>query len=131
MRRPGDEFAAVRADQWDEEAQALVDPDGGWYWTDRRPPDLERLGAQHAGLIAALEAQGVEVVVAEPLGRRCLNAIYVRDPMLTVPGGAVIGRMAVRVRRGEEANLTRIVAAEGLAILSTVTGRARSRAARS
>jgi N-dimethylarginine dimethylaminohydrolase len=122
VRRPGDELSVVRADAWDEEAQALVDPGGGWYWTDRRPPDLGLVHRQHAGLVAALEDEGVEVVVAEPMGSTFTKAIYVRDPLVTVPGGAVIGRMAVRMRRGEEADLTRIVAREGLPILHTVTG---------
>ena len=122
VRRPGDELGCVRADAWDEEAQALVDPEGQWYWTDRTPPDLEKVAAQHAGLVAALEDQGVDVVVAEPLGKRFVKAIYVRDPLVTVPGGAVIGRMAVQMRRGEEAPVTRTVAEEGLPILHTVTG---------
>lgn len=122
VRRPGDELAAVRGDAWDEEAQALVDPDGRWYWTDRTPPDLDLVRAQHAGLVAALEAEGVEVVAGEPLGGGFVKAIYTRDPLVTVPGGAIIGRMAVRARRGEEAALTREVAAAGLPILSTITG---------
>lgn len=122
VRRPGDELAAVRADAWDAESQALVDPDGRWYWTDRTPPDLDRVHAQHAGLVAALEREGVDVVVAEPLGAGFVKAIYARDPLITVPGGAIIGRMAVRVRRGEEAAVTREVAAAGLPILSTITG---------
>jgi N-dimethylarginine dimethylaminohydrolase len=122
MRRPGDELAAVRADAWDEESQALVDPDGRWYWTDRTPPDLDKLHAQHAGLVSTLEAESVEVLLAEPLGAGFSKAIYARDPLVTVPGGAIIGRMAVRVRRGEEAAVTREVAAAGLPILSTITG---------
>jgi len=122
VRRPGDELERIRADAWDEAAQALVDPDGEWYWTDRRPPDLDRVRAQHEGLVAALRDEGVEVVVAEPLGGRFTKSVYVRDPLVTVPGGAVIGRMAVRMRRGEEPDLTRIVAAEGLPILGTITG---------
>ncbi len=122
MRRPGGELAAVRADAWDEEAQALVDPGGRWYWTDRRPPDLDLVAAQHAGLVQALRDEGVEVVVAEPLGGRFTKAVYARDPLITVPGGAVIGRMAVRVRRGEEPAVTREIAAQGLPILSTITG---------
>jgi N-dimethylarginine dimethylaminohydrolase len=122
VRRPGDELAAVRGDAWDDEAQALVDPDGRWYWTDRTPPDLDRVRSQHAGLVSALEAEGVDVVVAEPLGGPFVKAIYTRDPLVTVPGGAIIGRMAVRARRGEEPALTREVAAAGLPILSTITG---------
>jgi N-dimethylarginine dimethylaminohydrolase len=112
----------VRADAWDEQAQALVDPEGRWYWTDRTPPDLDKVHAQHDGLVATLREEGVEVVVAEPMGGGYSKAIYVRDPLITVPGGAIIGRMAVRMRRGEEPDLTRIVAAEGLPILSTITG---------
>jgi N-dimethylarginine dimethylaminohydrolase len=122
VRRPGDELERIRADAWDEAAQALVDPDGEWYWTDRLPPDLDRVHAQHDGMVAALREEGVEVVVAAPLGGRFTKSVYVRDPLVTVPGGAVIGRMAVRMRRGEEADLTRIVAAEGLPILGTITG---------
>ncbi len=122
MRRPGEELSLVRADAWDEEAQALVDPDGQWYWTDRDPPDLERVRAQHAGLVRTLEEEGVEVVVAEPLGGRFSKAIYMRDPLITVPGGAIIGRMAVRMRRGEEPAVSRVIAEQGMPILSTIVG---------
>ena len=122
MRAPGEELSQVRADAWDEAAQALVDPDGMWYWTDRRPPDLTLVHAQHAGLVQTLRDEGVEVVVAEPMGGRFVKAMYMRDPLVTIPGGAVIGRMAVRARRGEEADVTRIVAREGLPILHTITG---------
>src|SRR4051812_7555553 len=82
VRRPGDEFERIREDAWDEQAQALVDPDGHWYWTDRQPPDLARIRAQHDGLIETLTAEGVEVVVAEPLGGRFSKSIYMRDPLV-------------------------------------------------
>jgi N-dimethylarginine dimethylaminohydrolase len=122
VRRPGDEWAAITEDAWDEESGALVDPEGQWYWTDRRAPDLDLVREQHAGLVSALRAEGIEVVVAEPLEPRFSKAIYIRDPLVTVPGGAIIGRMAVEMRRGEESDVTRVVAAEGLPILHTVTG---------
>lgn len=122
--RPPSSLDLVRADAWDEEAQALVDPDGRWYWTDRRPPDLARVAAQHARLVDTLRDEGVEVVVAPPMGGGFVKSVYVRDPLVTVPGGAVIGRMAVRMRRGEEPDITRVVAAEGLPILATLTGTA-------
>ena len=124
VRRPGDEFARIRADAWDEEAQALVDPDGGWYWTDRKPPRLDLVADQHAGLVSVLRDEGVDVVEAEPLGGRFTKSIYMRDPLVTVPGGAIILRMAVRMRRGEEPDVTRVVAAAGMPILSTLTGTA-------
>jgi len=124
VRPPGPALDRIRADAWDADVGALVDPDGGWYWTRREPPDVARAEAQHAGLVAALEADGVEVVTAAPLDSAFTKAMYVRDPLITVPGGAVIGRMAVRMRRGEEADVTRVVAAAGLPILATMTGTA-------
>src|SRR6202007_3016297 len=107
---------------WDEQAQALVDPNGMWYWTDREPPDLERVAEQHSGLIDVLRQEGIEVVIAEAMGDRYVKSVYVRDPLITVPGGAIIGRLAVRMRRGEEADVTRLVAQEGMPILATITG---------
>ena len=50
VRRPGDEYRLVRADCWNDRAQALVDPDGGWYWESREPPDIDLVAQQHAGL---------------------------------------------------------------------------------
>ena len=97
---------------------ALVDPDGGWYWTRREPPDRERAAAQHQGLVAALRDEGVEVVEAAPMGDSFTKAMYVRDPVITVPGGAIVLRMGVRMRRGEEADITRTMAGAGLPILA-------------
>jgi N-dimethylarginine dimethylaminohydrolase len=122
LRRPGDELLAVRADAWDERLGALVDPHGRWYWTDRNPPDMEKVREQHQGLVDALLAEDVVVDVAEPLGEGFVKAIYTRDPMITVPGGAIVGRMAVRMRRGEEPQVTRELAALGMPILGTITG---------
>lgn len=122
VRSPGDELAQIQGGAWDERAQALVDPNGMWYWTDREPPDLELVAEQHAGLVDTLRREGVEVVVADPMGGHYVKAVYVRDPLITVPGGAIIGRMAVRMRRGEEADITRQVASQGMPILATITG---------
>ena len=124
VRPPSSGLARIRADAWDEEAQALVDPDGRWYWTDRRPPDLDRLAEQHRGLVRALVDEGVDVVVAPPMDDAFTKAVYVRDPIVTVPGGAIIGRMAVLMRRGEEADLSRVVAGAGMPVLGTLTGTA-------
>jgi N-dimethylarginine dimethylaminohydrolase len=123
VRAPRDEWACVRADAWNEAAGALVDPGGMWYWESREPPDLALVAAQHAGLVAALRADGVEVVFVEGDGPPHLTRpIYTRDPLMTVPGGAIIGRMAPAMRRGEEALATRAVAAAGVPILRTITG---------
>src|SRR3954471_7014834 len=124
VRPPSSGLARIQADAWDDEAQALVDPDGRWYWTDRRPPDLDRLAGQHRGLVHALVDEGVDVVVAPPMDDAFTKAVYVRDPIVTVPGGAIVGRMAVLMRRGEEADLSRVVAGAGMPVLGTMTGTA-------
>jgi N-dimethylarginine dimethylaminohydrolase len=123
VRRPGAEWERVRADCWNERANALVDPDGMWYWLSRDPPDLDLVRTQHAGLVAALEAEGVEVAEVEAEAPAHLSRpIYTRDPLLTVPGGAVIGRLAPAMRRGEERLVTQAVASLGMPILRTITG---------
>lgn len=123
VRAPGDEYARVRADCFDERAQALVDPEGMWYWESRDAPDVARVHAQHAGLVAALEAEGIEVVhVTGDAPAHLSRPIYTRDPLCTVPGGAIIGRMAPAMRRGEEALVTRAVVGAGMPILRTIHG---------
>ena len=59
---------------------------------------------------------------AEEAEVRFSKAMYTRDPLVTVPGGAIIGRLAPRMRRGEEASVTRAVAALGMPILRTIVG---------
>ena len=122
VRRPGPELEAIREDAWDERLGALVDPDGQWYWTGREAPDLALVASQHEGLVNALRAEGVEVDVVEPLGGRFVKSVYTRDPSITVPGGAIVGRMGVRMRRGEEPHATRALAGAGMPILGTITG---------
>jgi N-dimethylarginine dimethylaminohydrolase len=123
MKRPGDEWRRVRADCWNPRAQALVDPDGMWYWLSREPPDLDKVRAQHEGLVAALHAEGVEVVFVEGETPPHLSRpVYTRDPLVTVPGGAIVGRMAPAMRRGEERLVTQALAGLGMPILRTITG---------
>ena len=122
MRRPGRELEQIRANAWNPAARALVDPDGGWYWEDKEPPDLSLVRHQHEGLVAALEAEGVEVHFADPVEERFTKAIYTRDPLISVPGGVIVGRLAPLMRRGEELSVTRAVGALGVPILRTIIG---------
>jgi N-dimethylarginine dimethylaminohydrolase len=122
MRRPGAELERIRADAWDPRVKALVDPDEGWYWESDEPPDLPRVREQYEGLLAVLEHEGVEIHFAEALPPRFSKAMYTRDPLLTIPSGAIIGRLAPRMRRGEEQSVARAVASLGMPILRTITG---------
>ncbi len=122
MRRPGPELERIRADAWDASIGALVDADEGWYWESEEPPDLALVAEQYGGLVAALEAEGISVQFAETADNRFSKAVYTRDPLVTVPGGAIIGRLAPRMRRGEEPSIARAVASLGVPILRTIGG---------
>jgi N-dimethylarginine dimethylaminohydrolase len=122
MREPSSGLAAITDDPRNRSDDILRDPEGRWYWLDRRPPDLELLRRQHQGLATLLRREGVEVAVEPSASERHTKDMYVRDPMITIPGGAVIGRMGAVMRRGEEASTTRSVAHLGLPILGTITG---------
>lgn len=122
MRRPSAGLAAIREDAWDADLGALVDPDGRWYWTGPTAPDVETVNRQYEALVETLRAQGVEVVFAPDLPPRFTKSVYTRDPLVTIPGGAVIGRLAPRMRRGEEQSIAATVAGAGMPILATITG---------
>jgi N-dimethylarginine dimethylaminohydrolase len=122
MRRPSRGLADIDEHAWRDDLQALVDPDRRWYWTDRSAPDLALIDAQFDDLVATLEREGVEVVFAPDLGREYTKSVFTRDPLITVPGGAIIGRLAPRMRRGEEQSIAATVAGAGMPILGMVTG---------
>ncbi|HET6847634.1 MAG TPA: arginine deiminase family protein [Gaiellales bacterium] len=123
VRSPRGEFGLVREDAWRDDAGALVDPHGLWYWEDTKAPDLELVAEQHRGLLDALRAEGVEVVEVEgDLPPHITTPIYTRDPLVTVPGGAIIGRLEPYKRRGEEPLIARTLAEIGMPILATIHG---------
>jgi N-dimethylarginine dimethylaminohydrolase len=122
LRAPGSELRDISTDRWDDDAKALVDPDGLWYWADRDGPDLDLIADQHGALVSILEEAGVDVMLADAAAVRSSKAVYVRDPVLMLPYGAVVGRPGVRMRRGEEADLARRLGALGVPILQTIIG---------
>lgn len=122
MRRVEADLEEIRDDAWDPAAGALVDPGRRWYWTSRSAPDVARVRDQHATLIGLLERESVRVELLDSLGSRFTKAMYVRDPLLTVRGGAIIGRMASSLRRGEELSILRGLGVLGCPVLRTIAG---------
>ena len=72
--------------------------------------------------MAALERRGIEVIYQAGVGNRHLKAVYTRDPVQMVKGGAIINRMGTRIRRGEELVTTQTLARLGVPILRTISG---------
>lgn len=121
MRRPSACLGDLTADMYEPSVGALVAPGGGGYWTGADVPDMDRVHAEHDGFARLLRENGVEVVYADDLPS-FPKAVYTRDPLVTLPGGAIIGRTAARMRRGEEQSIARAVANAGMPILGTVAG---------
>lgn len=124
MHRPGKELDIVDPGKRIEEIGSFGDPKAGWYWQSDTIPPVSAMQAQHDALAAALRQEGVEVVTIDgDVGHR-LKSCYTRDPVIAVKGGAIVCRMAPRIRRGEELNVTRTLARLGVPILRTLHGTA-------
>jgi N-dimethylarginine dimethylaminohydrolase len=122
VHRPGDELRVVDPSRRIESIGSYGDLDAGWYWQNDTIPPLADMQAQHDALVAALRAEGVEIVYLDGVGGGRLKSCYTRDPVIAVKGGAVVGRMGPRVRRGEELAVTRTLAAAGVPVLRTING---------
>lgn len=121
--RPPDDLATVvDVSKWDSELEAYADREVGWYWRHREPPDLKKMHEQHDRLAGALRDEGVEIAYVSGTVPGHIKSQSTRDQVVAVRGGAIICRMGARLRRGEEAPVTRAVAALGMPILRTING---------
>lgn len=124
MHRPGPEMGVVDPSKRIDRIGSYGDLDEHWYFQSEEPPDVPAMQAQHDALVAALERRGVEIIYQEDVGDRMLKAVYTRDPLQMVKGGAIVNRMGTRIRRGEELVTTRTLAKHGIPILRTLNGSA-------
>ena len=124
MHRPGPEMGIVDSSKRIERIGSYGDLDEHWYFQSEEPPDIPGMQAQHDAFVAALERRGVEIIYQEGVGDRMLKAVYTRDPLQMVKGGAIVNRMGTRIRRGEELVTTRTLAKHGIPILRTLNGSA-------
>ena len=124
MHRPGPELEIVDPSKRIEAIGSYGDLDAHWYFQSEDPPDIPVMQAQHDAFVAALERRGVEVVHQQGVGPTQLKAVYTRDPLIMVKGGAIVNRMGTRIRRGEERVTSQTLAALGVPILRTLSGSA-------
>jgi N-dimethylarginine dimethylaminohydrolase len=86
--------------------------------------DLGRAAEEHAALVDAYHAAGVEVHHVEPELPCQPNLMFCADLLAMTPQGAILARPASTVRAGEERQVARRLAALGMPILATLTGNA-------
>lgn len=127
MHRPGDELKVITEDKYDPEQEALIDKEAQWYFRSDKAPDIAAMQREHDNLAQVMRDNGIEVVYMDG-GPRDPDAINVRDNGIVVNGGIIITRMGIVGkefgcgRRGEEAYITKKVAALGMPILHTIQG---------
>lgn len=71
---------------------------------DTGTPDLDRMLAHHADYVAALKSTGATVIELDPL-EAFPDAVFVEDPALCLPEGAIIMRPGAPSRLGEVAEM--------------------------
>jgi N-dimethylarginine dimethylaminohydrolase len=108
LHRPGDELAASA----DFNAVNMLEP-----------LDLARAQAQHDTMARAYREAGVAVHYAEPAPAPLPNQMFMADLFFMTPEGAILARPASEVRAGEERIAARQLAALGVPIVRSVSGR--------
>jgi len=124
MHRPGDELKIVDTSKRLDDIGAFGDPETGWYWRGNTVPPLEAMQKEHDALVAALKAEGVEVVHIErnAMLPGKMKSVYTRDSVIVVDGGAIVTRLGPPIRRGEERAVTQTLVHIGMPILRTIHG---------
>lgn len=127
VHRPQEEeILCIKEGIYDEEMGWRYDPKGRWLWPCKDLPDLALMQDQHDGFVEKIRKEGIEVVnldgdVPPGDGKHCM-ACMSRDYAVAVKGGAIVCRMGLERRRGEEALVARRLSELGMPILRTIHG---------
>lgn len=124
MHRPGDEFGVIDRNKRIAETGTYGDVSEGWYWQSDEIPELAELQRQHDALADLLRSEGAEVIYLEGVDNGRFKSVYTRDSSIAIKGGAIVTRLAPRMRHGEELPVTRALAKAGMPILRTLHGTA-------
>ncbi|MGB7205243.1 MAG: arginine deiminase family protein [Anderseniella sp.] len=122
VHRPGPELDMVDPNKKIAEIGSFGDLEKGWYWQSDHVPPMNELRAQHDKMVEIFKREGIEVHYLDGQGQTdgMLKSCYTRDSALMVKGGAVVCRMAPRIRQGEENVVSRTLAKLGVPILRTI-----------
>lgn len=88
----------------------------------RAPIDPQKFQQQHDVLADYYRSQGVTVYYVENRRLDRPNAVFCRDKLFMTPEGAIITRLAMEQRRGEERYIAETCAKLGVPIVKTIAG---------
>lgn len=88
----------------------------------REPVNLEKCQQQHDLLTDYYRSHGVEVYYVEEQRTDRPNAMFMRDHVFMTPEGAILARLAMPVKRGEERYTAKTLGEIGVPIVRTICG---------
>lgn len=88
----------------------------------RGPPDFHRAVAEYDRFVELLEQHVPEILYLPRDERTGLDSVYVHDPLVMTPDGAVLCRMGKAQRRGEPEAMQGFLSGLGIPILGAITG---------
>lgn len=106
LRRPGKEIENV-------------DPQMARY---REAIDPEKFRQQHDVLADYYRSHGIRVYYVEDQREDRPNAVFMRDNVFMTPEGAILTRLGMSIRRGEERYTAQALAKLGVPIVKTIAG---------
>jgi N-dimethylarginine dimethylaminohydrolase len=109
MRRPGAEIDGVTAENY---------ADVRW----NAPMNQEQARKEHDSLADIYREHGIAVHYIDEQRVDRPNALYVRDQVFMTPEGAIVCRLGISARRGEERGVARQLAELGVPIVRTING---------
>ena len=102
------------------EIESVPDPNAAQMLTR---PNWARARAQHTALAETYRAAGVQVHQVNPAQTPPPNLMFCADLLFMTPAGAILARPASTVRAGEERFIAQRLAALGIPIIRTLTGK--------
>lgn len=88
----------------------------------REPVDSIKFQAQHDELADYYRSHGVEVYYTEKGRDDRPNSVFCRDKLFMTPEGAIVTRLAMAERRGEERYISEALGRIGVPIVKTIAG---------
>ncbi|WP_342431639.1 arginine deiminase family protein [Neobacillus sp. FSL H8-0543] len=109
LRRPGGEIETVTKENF-----------SSFRW--KAPMNVERARAEHDRLADIYRAHGVAVHYVEETRMDRPNSLFMRDQVFMTPEGAIICRLGIAARRGEERFAAKALGEIGVPIIKTING---------
>ncbi|OLS35131.1 dimethylarginine dimethylaminohydrolase family protein [Bacillus sp. MRMR6] len=109
VRRPGKEIETVTEANFSQ-----------FRW--KAPMNVEKARAEHDQLMAIYRSHGVAIHYVEDGRTDRPNSLFMRDQVFMTPEGAIVCRLGIAARRGEERFAAKALGELGVPIIKTING---------